>query len=117
MANENLNQCVTVDALLSATVKYSNKDDASRAYDITANVRIESGEARNFESGEVRKVSDSPDNMEGMGNVATFNAYGDKNLNLYIHNAEEEESKAIVYAIYAFMADVRTNISINPVTA
>lgn len=107
-------QPVTADQLISATVKYSNKDDANRVYDISANARIENGNVNNFESGEVRKI---PASTDGMGNIATFNAYGDKNLNLYINNADETEASSILSAIYVFMADVKANVSANPVQA
>ncbi len=110
------NQNVTADQLISATVKYSNKDDASRGYDISANVRIEYGNVVRFESGEVRKSSESPENMEG-GNIASFDSNGQKQLNLYIHNADETESQAILTAIHAFMTDVKANVNSNPVTA
>lgn len=110
-------QNVTADHLISATVKYSNKDDDNRVYDISANARIENGQANNFDSGEVRKKSDSSENMDGMSVIATFNASGEKNLNLYIYNADATEAKVIMDAVYAFMADVKTNVSINPVNA
>lgn len=105
-------QNVTADKLISATVKYSNKDDSARVFDITANVRIENGNVSNFENGEVKNLVN-----DGMGNVATFNAYGEKNLNLYIQNADETEAQSILTAIYAFMADVKANVTANPVTA
>lgn len=108
-------QNVTADQLISATVKYSNKDDANRVYDISANARIENGNVNNFESGEVKKLSASV--MDGMENAATFNAYGEKNLNLYIQNANETEASAILSAIYAFMSDVKANVTANPVQA
>ena len=110
-------QNVTADQLISATVKYSNKDDANRVYDITANARIENGAVNNFDSGEVRKKSDSSENMDGMSVIATFNAYGERNLNLYIQNADETEAKAAMEAVYAFMADVKSTVNANPITA
>lgn len=114
------NQSVTADHLISATVKYSNKDDASRVYDISANAHIENGRVGSFESGEVRMASapsDEPDGMEGMNTAATFNAYGEKNLNLYVSDADESEASAILAAIYAFMTDVRASVSDKPIQA
>lgn len=110
-------QNVTADQLISATVKYSNKDDANRVYDISANARIENGIVNNFDNGEVRKHSESSESTDGMGNIATFNSYSEKNLNLHINNADETEAKAILEAVYAFMADVKANVSANPVQA
>lgn len=112
------NQPVTADQLISATVKYSNRDDANRVFDITANVRIENGIVNNFDSGEVKKHTESSDATDGMApNVASFNFYGEKNLNLYINNATVTEAKEILSAIYAFVADVKANVNANPVTA
>lgn len=111
-------QNVTAENLLSATVKYSNKDDVNRVYDISANVRIENGLVNNFDGGEVRTLSASEDNVNLMGNnVATFNSYGEKSLNLYINNADATEASSILSSIYAFMADVKANVNANPVTA
>lgn len=111
------NQSVTADKLLSATVRYSNKDVSTRVYDISANARIENGQVINFDSGEVKKLSAPSENMDGMGNVATFNSYSPKSLNLYINNVEESEATSILSAVYAFMEDVRTNVNANPLNA
>lgn len=110
-------QNVTAENLLSATVKYSNKDDANRVYDISSNARIENGIVSNFENGEVKKLSASSETADGMGNIASFNAFGEKSLNLYVNNATETEAKSILNAVYAFMSDVRTNVTANPVQA
>lgn len=111
------NQNVTAENLISATVKYSNKDDANRVYDISANVRIDNGTVRSFESGDVRKMESDTDNADGMPNMANFSSYGTKALSLNYENVDEEDAKAILSAVYAFMTDVKKNVSINPVKA
>lgn len=108
------NQNVTADALISATVKYSNKDDAARAYDITANVSIRDKNVTSFDNGEVYKSSSS---TEGGVYAANFSSYSEKSLNLNVNSSDEEETKEIVSAIYAFMSDVRASVNANPVTA
>lgn len=109
-----LNKKVTAENLVSANVRYSNKDDVSRLYEISANVNIHSGSVNSFEGGEVKKIQTDGEAGEQM---ASFNSYGTRQLNLYINNADETEAPDILSAIYAFMADVRANVSANPVQA
>lgn len=108
-------QTVTAENLLSATVRYSNKDDASRVYNITANVNIQNAQVSSFDSGEVRKI-DSNDN-DGMGYVATFSSYSPRSLNINIADADESEGKSIMSAIYAFMMDVKSTVNTTPIIA
>lgn len=111
------NQPVTAENLLSATVKYSNKDDSARVYDISANVKIRNGEAVNFENGEVKRLPASADSMDSADIVATFHSYSKKSLNYDVNNASEEESKLILESVYTFMADVKANVNANPINA
>lgn len=108
-------QNVTADQLISATVKYSNKDDASRAYDIAANVNIQNGQVSSFDNGEIRQASS--ENPDGMTYIAGFSSYSERTLNLNINNADKTEAQTIIEAVYAFMADVRKEVNANPVTA
>ena len=107
-------QNVTADQLISATVKYSNKDDASRAYDIAANVNIQNGQVSSFDNGEIRQAN--AENAGDMNSIAGFNSYGDRTLNLNIYNADKAEAQVILDAVYAFMSDVRKEVSASPVT-
>ena len=110
------NKSVTADELVSATVKYSNKDDSSRVYDITANVNIQNGQVSSFDNGEIRSVVGEVG--EGLASiVGTFSSYSERNLNLNINDANDVQGKNILEAVYAFMADVRSAVSANPVTA
>lgn len=113
---------VTAENLLSATVKYSNKDDESRVYDVSANVNINDGMVASFNNGMVRKLpivseSENPDVEMGTEAVADFSSYSEVSLNLNIFNADMEGAKFILETIYAFMSDVRATVSANPVTA
>lgn len=106
---------VTAENLLSATVRYSNKDDASRVYYVTANVNITGGKVSSFDSGEVRRITSSPDSPENMPTIpATFNGYGDRVLNVYVNDADLDESKLIFETICAFVADVRASVATTP---
>lgn len=111
---------VTAEKLNSANVKYNNLNDADRAYDITANVNIQNGSVSNFESGTVSLTgSVNASNPEGGGaqNLASFSSYSETSLNFNVYNSAESEAKNILTAIYAFMADVKANVTANPVTA
>lgn len=110
------NQNVTADALISAMVKYSNKDDSARVYDISANVSIQDKKVNSFDGGEVRKIQSDAQYNDGMA-IATFSSYGPKTLYLSINDADENEAKAIMEAVYTFIADVKANVNTNPVTA
>lgn len=108
-------QTVTAEDLLSATVKYSNNEDANRTYDISANVNIRNGKVSSFDSGEVRKESSVT--ASGVEAVSTFSSYSDKSLNLSFTNVDADESKTILDAIHDFMANVKSNVNATPVKA
>lgn len=109
------NQQVTAESVLSATVRYSNRDDASRSYDITANVNIQNGTVSSFERGEVRKLPEAgAPGPQVMNNVATFSSYNPKSLGLNANDAEPEEAMAVMTSVYAFMAAVRSTVSVTP---
>lgn len=110
-------QSVAADKLVSATVKYTNKGDAARVYDISANVRIQNGKVTNFESGEVQKIQNENTSADMPMEHATFNSYGSNSLHLDINDGDETEAQNILTAIYAFMAEVKAHVNSNPVTA
>lgn len=105
---------VTAGQILSATVKYNNNDDASRVYDISANVRIENGTAQSFDSGEVRAKGSTADTMTG--EYASFNSWGENELSMTFNNATPEKRTAMLNAVNAFIADVKASIVVNPIT-
>lgn len=106
-------QKVTAGKILSAVIQYSNKDDESRAYDITADVKIQNKKVSAFDNGEVRIITDSPI-VEGTNSIATFGSYNTKSLSLFILDAAQTEAEVITTAIYNFMADVRESVTDNP---
>ena len=104
------NQHVTAEGTLSATVRYSNRDDASRKYDITANVNLQHNQVNPIENGEVRKLQSGESGQ--MGEVlATFSSYSGRSLNLGIQDADEEGSKQILATVTAFIGEVKSKIS------
>lgn len=109
------NQSVTADQLISATVRYSNKDDANRVYDITANVRIENGTVQTFDGGEVKKRSASPESADNAEVVSSFSSYGQKQLNIYFNSLKETVATDVLSAVYVFMEDVEANVNVKPI--
>lgn len=107
---------VTADALISAQVKYSNRDDESRKYDISATANIQNGKVASFDSGFVGKLTSENHEMES-ASIASFSSYGDRNLTLVVNDADGDETKVILDEIYAFMGEVNTTVTNNPVKA
>lgn len=108
-------QNVTAGALISATVKYNNFDDASRVYDIESNVDINSKIVSSFHGGSVRlrkteneEASVEPAAMPTI--LADFNSYGNQSINFNTHGIDAEEAVAILSTVYAFMADVKNAV-------
>lgn len=90
--------------IVSATVKVTNETDADRQFDINADVAVNGNSADGFNSGRVRKT-------DGTDAVATFDAWGDSNLNVNYSTADEEECVGALRAIKAFIADVRSEVA------
>lgn len=97
---------VTAGEVVSATVKYTNKDDEARKFDITADVNIADKKVTNFNNGELRKR----DNVDFTN--ANFSSSGDYTyLNYNCNQLTAEESKEAFTAIYEFMEDVNKNVT------
>lgn len=96
---------VTAGDIVSATVKYSNQDDASREFDIFANVSITGKDVSSIDGGIVN-------NKGGNISVATFNCGADANnyCNIYFTNVKSEKAQQITGAIYSFVKDVLENV-------
>lgn len=97
---------VTAGDVVSATVKYTNKDNADRKFDISADVNISNGKVTNFNNGELRK-KDSSEFSNANFNSSGDNAYFNYNCN----NLSEEESKEAFVAIYDFISDVNRSVT------
>lgn len=96
-----------MDGLISATVKYSNKDDASRVYDISADISITSGKMTGCNNGMVTKKGETM----GSGNFATG---GESDYISYNTNGwGKEDTIGALEAIYEFIGGVKENISKN----
>lgn len=109
------NQKVSADELISATVKYTNRDDATRQYDLEAEVYIQSSNVQSFNGGSVRKY-DNENDISAM-NVADFNSPSETELTVNFHGVDDTARKNILKAVLDFMADVKASVTVNPVTA
>lgn len=105
MATKSTN--VTPGKVVSATVRYSNSTNPTRAWDIEADVNVSNGEISSFNSGEVKKSGE-----ENGFNISNFNASGSglAYFNIGFNNVTKEEAKAIFDDVLSFMNDVEENI-------
>lgn len=94
---------VTYKSLNSANVKMDNSVDASRVYDITANVNVNGNDANNI-NGNVRRKDNSS------GDIATFSASGSKYLSINFQGVEPDEMCTVTESVNAFIADVKSKV-------
>ena len=81
-----------------------NSVDTERVYEISANVNVQMGNTvGTIDNGVVRVKG------EENGNIATFNAWSDKNKNVSYNNADDE--CAVLMAINAFIADCKAKVA------
>lgn len=102
------NKSVTAGQVMSATVKYSNRDDESRAYDIEADVNISSGRVNSIVSGSVRRFTEDGAMQQ---NIADFQRYDMLNLNANFYGISDEEKMEILSAVLGFMSEVVAAVS------
>lgn len=96
---------VTAGDVVSATIKFTNKDDVDRKFDISAEVNIQDKNIVSYNNGYVT-IKDSQDN----GN-ANFNAGTDFNYFSFNSNGFNAlDVKEAVGAVITFIEDVKTNI-------
>lgn len=96
---------VTAGEVVSETVRYTNKDDDSRIFDITADVYIQDKKVTNFNQGSLTKTD-----SQNYGS-ANFNA--GSNLNYFNFNSNgfnEDEVKQAVNDVLVFISKVEENI-------
>lgn len=95
---------VSYKELRSAVVTMDNSVDTERVYEISANVNVQMGNTVGaIDNGVVRAKG------EENGNIATFNAWSDKNKNVSYNNADDE--CAVLMAINAFIADCKAKVA------
>ena len=95
---------VSYKELCSAVVTMDNSVDTERVYEISANVNVQMGNTvGTIDNGVVRAKGDES------GNIATFNAWSDKNKNVSYNNADDE--CAVLMAINAFIADCKAKVA------
>lgn len=92
--------------LNSANVSCDNSVDTERVYDIKANANLQGDNLSSMDSGVVMK-----DDVQ----VATFNMWGD-NFNPSFNNVSDVmEMCAILTAITTFIANVKSELTNNPI--
>lgn len=95
---------VSYKELRSAVVTMDNSVDTERVYEISANVNVQMGNTvGSIDNGVVRTKG------EENGDIATFNAWSDKNKNVSYNNADDE--CAVLMAINAFIADCKAKVA------
>lgn len=100
---------VKFENLRTAVVETTNVCDDLRNYAIKANVNVSySKNVSSIDSGEVRTLDE--DNV-----IATFNKWGDGNINYSFNNCKAEEQLAIVAAILDFIQSAVDEVKINGV--
>lgn len=106
---------VSAGDIISATVKYTNKDDAGRSFDISANVGISKGTVNSFDSGEVCPVKNP--SLPGVEEPisAQFRSYSPESLSVDF-NTSLETAPDILAAICAFISDVKSSAEATAVT-
>lgn len=97
------NSNVTAGDFISATRKYSNKDNAERIFNINADVEIKNNQVITINKGSVTKATEATN-----GN-ATFSK-GENWISFNANNLSSEEQKEAFEAILGFIADVEENV-------
>lgn len=100
------NDKITQGETISSTVIYSNRNDKSRIFDISANVRIQDGKVENIEGGSV-----SPKDSETGYGSAHFSCGRDLS---YFHfnstSMNEDSIKQAVSDVIAFIREVSLKV-------
>lgn len=96
------NRTVTAGDIVSATVKYSNKDSEGRDFDLSADVNISGKRVQSISGGSAR----TSDGLQ----VADFNRYDDEGLNINFYNCPDEQKPAVLAAVLGFMANVVASV-------
>lgn len=96
---------VTAGDYVSATRKYSNREDDSRKFDINANVNIAYGKVTNFTNGSLVKRED-PTNGS-----ATFSK-GESWISFNVNNMTEEEAREAFNAVADFFEAVNSSVEL-----
>lgn len=105
MSTPNTN--VTAGDFVSATRKYSNKDNTQRKFNITADVNIANGKVTAFNNGSLTKV-DEPTN--GSGNFSK----GENWMSFNSNNLSDNDSKEAFEALIDFVKDVNESVTSMP---
>lgn len=102
MATQKTN--VTAGDYVSATRKYSNKDNSERKFNISADVNIADGKVTNVNNGSVTKI-DEPTN--GSANFSKGEGWVSFNAN----NLSEKDTREAFEAAMDFVKDVNESVT------
>lgn len=84
----------------AATIAASNEYDAERVYDISAEVETNSGKAVNVQRGKVCRLGEE-------NAIATFSGWNEKQLNVSLEDATDEEQEELFSAVRIFVKELR----------
>lgn len=106
---DNLNNIVA-ESVISATVRFSNKEDNDRKYDINVEAIIVNGKIINFQNGIVCRKPDI-ENSEAdtlIQHVAEFHEYGESNFGVNFYELTSSDSRwTVMSEIELFIKAVR----------
>lgn len=88
---------IKLESIIAATVKFSNRSEEGRAYDISAEIETK---ANNVSRGSVKK-------LECEEEIATFNGWNENHLTVNMNNVADEEQDAVFSAVRAFVKQLR----------
>lgn len=91
---------IKLESIIAATVKFSNRSEEGRAYDISAEIETRDGKATNVSRGSVKK-------LECEEEIATFNGWNESHLTVNMNNVADEEQDAVFAAVRAFVKQLR----------
>ena len=97
---------VTAGAVVSSTRKYSNEDDATRVFNISADVNIRNGKVENINSGSL--VTKESTNI-GSANFSCGNDFNYFSFNS--NNMPVENTKEAFNAVLQFVKDVESDVA------
>ena len=98
------NTNVTAGDFVSATRKYSNKDNAERLFNISADVNIANGRVTNFNNGSLTKASEPTNGSANFSKGENWISYNANNLS-------DNDSKEAFEAVIDFVKDVNESVT------
>lgn len=98
------NTNVTAGDFVSATRKYSNKDNAERLFNISADVNIANGKVTSINNGSLTKASEPTNGSANFSKGENWISYNANNLS-------DSDAKQAFDAILEFVKDVEESVT------